>query len=232
MKIERAMILAAGFGTRLRPLTNTTPKPLIEIGSEPIIVRNLRLLKKAGVKEVCINLHHLGAKIKKYLGDGKKLGLKIVYSNENKILGTGGGIKKAEAFLKQNPFFVINADVLIDIGLKKVAAMHFAKKAAATMVLRKLKRKEDYATISTDKKGFVKCFGDGGFMFTGVQILDPVIFKYLKKPSCLIKDGYKRMLNDGLLIAFFPHRGYWNDVGTFDRLEAARRDIKKLPKLK
>jgi len=231
MKIEQAMILAAGFGTRLRPLTDTTPKPLIMIGSEPIIVRNLKLLKNAGVKEACINIHHLGAKIKKELGDGKKFGIKIIYSNEKKILGTGGGIKRAQPFLKKGPFFVVNADVLIDIDLKKVAARHAAKKTSATMVLRKLRTGEKYAAISVSKDGCVTCFGEGKFMFTGVQILEPVIFEYLKKPSCLIKDGYKKMLSDGLCVTAFVHSGYWNDVGTFERLEAARRDIRKISKL-
>jgi NDP-sugar pyrophosphorylase family protein len=213
----RAMILAAGFGTRLRPLTDKTPKPLLPVKGRPMIDYSLAHVKKAGIKEVIINLHYLGDQIKKYVGSGRRYGLKIRYTSEPKILGTGGGIKNAERFLKSGPFVVINSDTLIDIDLKKVISHHIKKGGAATMVVRRLKKGENYSKLDIAKNGVLKGFGKGQYMFTGVQILEPVIFKYLKKPSCLIESGYKKLLQAGLPVHAFIHKGYWNDIGTLQR---------------
>jgi NDP-sugar pyrophosphorylase family protein len=138
--------------------------------------------------------------------------------SEPKILGTGGGIKNAGKFLKGGPFFVMNADVVIDLDLKKASRRFFDRgNAAALMVLRRIKPREDFARISIDKKGRVRRFGSGRYMFTGVQVLSPVVLGFLKKPSCLIKDGYKKMIKKGLNVYSLIHKGYWNDVGTFER---------------
>ena len=98
----KAMILAAGLGTRLRPLTNTIPKPLLPVGGTPLIVWNLLLLKRHGFHQVVINLHHLGPLIEQALGDGSKFGLRIIYSREPVILGTGGGIKQVESLFRES----------------------------------------------------------------------------------------------------------------------------------
>src|SRR5580765_4253891 len=100
----KAMILAAGLGTRLRPLTQTTPKSLLLVNDQPLILYALRLLKKHGITEVLINLHYLGELIEKELGNGKKIGMKISYSWEPHVLGTGGGVKKGESFFEGKPF--------------------------------------------------------------------------------------------------------------------------------
>jgi len=214
-KIHKAFVLAAGLGTRLRPLTFKTPKPMLTVGRKPLLDHNLELLKKAGVKEVVINLHHLGDQIKKHVGDGKKFGLKVRYSKEKVILGTGGGIKKAERFFKNGPFFVINADVWAKIDLKKVEKVFFEQKnIAALMVVRHRKRGEDFAKLDVDSKGQLKSFGRGRFMFTGVQILTQRVFDFLKIPSCLIQEGYKKFLENGMIVQTFIHDGFWNDVGT------------------
>lgn len=221
----RAMILAAGLGTRLRPLTLKTPKPLLKVKGRALIDYNLKLLKKAGFKEVVINLHHLGGQIKEHVGNGSKFGLSVSYSNEPKILGTGGGIKKAQKFFKGRSFVVINADTLIQADLKKLVKYHLAKKAAATMVVRRLKKGEPYARLDIVKSGRLVRFGKGKYMYTGVQVLDPVIFKFLKKPSCLIESGYKQLLAKGLPVYTFPYKGYWNDVGTVERLREANEEL-------
>src|SRR5579883_2046619 len=110
----RAIILAAGLGTRLRPLTNNLPKPLLPIAGAPLIVWNLLLLRRHGVTEVIVNLHHLGHLIEQELGDGSRFGMTLAYSHEPVILGTGGGIKQAEPFFKGEPFLVLNGDTLLE----------------------------------------------------------------------------------------------------------------------
>ena len=143
----QAMILAAGLGTRLRPLTNHTPKALLLVHGEPLIFHSLKLLKKHGFSEVLINLHHLGELLEKELGDGSRLGMRISYSWEEKILGTGGGIKKGADFFKNETVLVLNSDVLIDLDLKDFIRTHKRKKGLATMVVRERERDSSYTPI-------------------------------------------------------------------------------------
>src|SRR3989338_7461207 len=109
----KPMTRAAGLGTRLRPLTHTTPKALLLVGGRPLITYTLRLLKKHGITEELINLHHLVEGIERGLGDVRKFGMRISCSGEPEVLGTGGGVKKGAAFFGERPFFVLNSDILI-----------------------------------------------------------------------------------------------------------------------
>ncbi|TMA57495.1 MAG: hypothetical protein E6J80_06270, partial [Deltaproteobacteria bacterium] len=118
----RAMILAAGRGTRLRPLTNTVPKALVPVAGRPLIEYGLLFLKAQGIEEVVINLHHLGEEISAALGDGSLYGLRLTYSPEDPILDTGGGIKKVQAFLDGGTFIVLNCDTILDLDLGALLA--------------------------------------------------------------------------------------------------------------
>jgi UTP-glucose-1-phosphate uridylyltransferase len=114
------MVLAAGLGTRLAPITHTTPKPLVPVAGRPLLEHLLEFLRAGGIEEVVINLHHLGAKIQAHVGDGARFGLHVVYSAEDPILDTGGGIKKAEPLLAGEPFVVANGDSLLEVRLRCV----------------------------------------------------------------------------------------------------------------
>ena len=131
------MILAAGLGTRLRPLTNTIPKPLLPIAGTPLIVWNLLLLKQYGFHDVVINLHHLGPMIEQAVGNGSRYGLRVIYSREPTILGTGGGLKQAEPYFSGESVLVLNGDTLVDLDLGALCAFHQERDAMATLVLRK-----------------------------------------------------------------------------------------------
>ena len=131
------MILAAGLGTRLRPLTNTIPKPLLPIAGTPLIVWNLLLLKRHGFHDVVINLHHLGPMIEQAFGNGSRYGLRIIYSHEPVILGTGGGLKQAEPHFSGESVLVLNGDTLVELDLGALCAFHQQRDAVATLVLRK-----------------------------------------------------------------------------------------------
>ena len=133
----KAMILAAGLGTRLRPLTNTIPKPLLPIAGTPLIVWNLLLLKRYGFHDVVINLHHLGPMIEQAVGNGSRYGLRIIYSREPVILGTGGGLKQAEPHFSGESVLVLNGDTLVDLDLGALCAFHQQRDAVATLALRK-----------------------------------------------------------------------------------------------
>ncbi len=225
----KAMILAAGLGTRLRPLTKTLPKPLIPIKNRPLIYYGLDLIKRAGVDEVVINLHYLGDLIEKELGDGRKLGLKITYSREQELLGTGGGIKAAEKFLSGESFLVLNCDLLTDLDLKEVIRFHQGKQAIATMVLRpnpgqytKLGIDDDYRVLKIGQLvdqavGLI----DDRYMFAGIQVFEPEIFDYLELKFSSIIDADVRLIKNCEPIFGYVFDGRWEDVGDLE-------DYKKL----
>ena len=117
----KAMILAAGRGTRLKPLTDHRPKPMMEVGGRPLIAQQLRWLAEAGVAEVIINLHHLGEQIEAYVGDGRQHGLSVAYSRESMLLETGGGVVKALPWLGDEPFWLLNGDIYTDFPFRQFA---------------------------------------------------------------------------------------------------------------
>ena len=229
------MILAAGFGTRLRPLTDRIPKPLVEVGGHPMIAYPLATLREAGVKEVLINLHHLGDQIRRALSDGAKYGLSIHYSEENPILDTGGAIQAAESFLGGDTFVVLNSDTIMDLPLLDAVETHRRKRALATMVLRPDTEARGYGLIEIDRDSRIRRFvgkpaeapGDlTPLMFAGVHVFEPDVFSYMQ-PGCfgINAETYPAMLAAGARL--FGHRfeGYWRVLDTHEGLAEGRQDL-------
>lgn len=216
----RAMILAAGLGTRLRPLTNTVPKALVPVAGRPLIEYGLLFLKSHGIEDVVINLHHLGEKISAALGDGSVYGLRITYSPEASVLGTGGGIKKAQAFLDGETFVVLNCDTILDLDLGALLAAHRQNHATATLVLRPDPEAARYGILETDAGGRIRRFlGQpaevseplSAFMFTGLQVLEPRIFDFMSEGKTFgtTVETYPQMLRTGEPLYGFIHTGPW-----------------------
>ncbi len=228
LHVNRAMLLAAGLGTRLRPLTLEIPKPLLPLNGTTLIDHQLRYLAKNNITNVAINLHHLGEKIRDHVGDGARFGLEIYYSEEPQILGTGGGIKKAARFFGRSPFVVLNADTLIAADISALVKTHFSSGAQATMAVKGLFDGSGFTPIDVDERGFIKGFGSGSYFYTGLQILSPDMFDALPPadtPACLIQDGYVKLMERGGRIKAFEYDGYFNDLGTPERYEAAKTAI-------
>jgi len=237
----KAMILAAGKGERLRPLTREIPKPLIPVANRPLIEYNLSLLERHGIREVAINLHYLGELIRDRLGDGSRFGLKIHYSEEPTLLGTGGGIKKLRSFFGTEPFLVINADILIDIDLKDLALFHRSRQAFATMVLRPNPDPVRYGTIETDNTGRIREFLGKirttepdlqKWMFTGIHLFHPAVIDALpgKKRFCINRDVYAHWIRSNKACYGYVYKGYWEDLGRPEEylkanLEIVRRKV-------
>ena len=232
------MILAAGLGTRLRPLTEKLPKPLISLGGTPIIEWNLRLLRKHGIREVIVNLHHLGFMIKETLGDGSQLGMRIHYSPEPILLGTGGGIKAVESFFEGEPFLVMNGDTIIDVDLNRLVNAHLDRGGVATMVLRNDPEVERWGVVETTPEHRVMTIQGQGwmgspshasvlrYMFAGVHVLHPALLRHCPLgESSSILEGYVAELEAGSLVHGFVTEGYWSDIGTQERLARAHRDV-------
>jgi NDP-sugar pyrophosphorylase family protein len=216
----RAMILAAGFGTRLRPLTNTVPKALVPVAGRPLIEYGLFWLKAQGVEEVVINLHHLGDKIRDTLGDGRMYGLRIVYSPEEPILDTGGGIKKAQPWLDGETFLVLNCDTILDLDLAALVRFHRHTQAMATLVLRPDPGAARYGLLEIDRRGRLRRFlGQPAaadepltaLMFTGLQVFEPRVFTLMPadRPFSTTRELYPRLLLAGEPLYGFLHTGPW-----------------------
>jgi NDP-sugar pyrophosphorylase family protein len=216
----RAMILAAGFGTRLRPLTNTVPKALVPVAGRPLVEYSLLWLKSQGIQDVVMNLHHHGEKVRAALGDGSVYGLRLTYSPEDPILDTGGGIKKAQPFLDGNTFLVLNGDTIIDLDLSTLLETHCRNQAVATLVLRADPEANRYGIIETDRSGRIRRFlaqppevnaALSPFMFTGLQILEPRIFDFMPANRAFgtTRETYPRLLQAGEPLYGFIHRGPW-----------------------
>ena len=234
----RAMVLAAGRGERLRPLTDTLPKPMIPVAGKPLIHYTLTCLKNFGVEEVVVNLHHLGDMIQEYVGDGRQWGLRVFYSRERELLGTGGGIQKAAPHLFDDTFVVMNADILVELDLSDVFRFHRENNAAVTMVLRRDPDVERYGVIETDGFGLVRqvlgklAVGSGPWnrlMFTGVHVLEPEVFSYMEdqEDAFSIIDVYLDMLRAGQRIMGYDMKGFWTDLGTQARYEGLQRMVEQ-----
>lgn len=234
MNITQAMVLAAGKGTRLRPLTDVLPKPLAEVAGVPLIRLALRQLRAAGVTRAVVNLFHLGGAIEAALGQEAE-GVALVYSTEEAILGTGGGIRRALRWLGTKPFFVVNADALQDVDLPALARAHHHSGAWATLALREDPDVLLHGPVGVDGSGrirrLVNAFDDGGAthlrMFTGVHLMDHRSVDHLPdgQESCIIRQGYAHLLRQGAPLHSHLHAGAFHDVGTPERWHHAQHQV-------
>ena len=234
----KAIVLGAGLGTRMRPLTNSIPKPLLPLGPHPLLVWNFLLLRKHGITEVMMNLHYLGEKIQAAIGDGGQWGLKISYSVEPVLLGTGGGLKQVEPFFEGEPFLVINGDTIFDLDLSALMTHHRRAEAVATMVLRDDPDVEEWGVIETDANDQILTITGRGRpasvgeeattrrMFAGIQVIDPFLLRHIPYgvPSSII-DAYVLWLERGAMVSSYPLAGYWSDVGTPSRYAQVQQDF-------
>lgn len=224
----RALVLAAGLGTRLGEMSDELPKPLVPVCDIALIRYAIALLAGHGTTEIAINLHHKGELISKELGTGADLGVTITYSHEEQILGTGGGIAKISDFLTAGgtrDFFVVNGKILSDADLHALRARHEHARAAATMLLKEVPDAEKWGAIETDRDGHVlRIIGQGpstapaahSAMFTGIHVLSPRLVARLPEEgeSDSIRQAYLPALMDGERILALLHPGYFHEHST------------------
>jgi NDP-sugar pyrophosphorylase family protein len=232
----KAMILAAGLGTRLRPLTENLPKPLLPLEGRPLIEHTLLLLRRYGFTDVIINLHYQGEKIMRALGDGSRWGMTIRYSEEPEILGTAGGIKKVEPLLFEEPFLVINSDILVEIHLDRLIELHRRENAAATLVLREDPEVDRWGAVGIDSHNCIRQFlgrpdwtGEAlsKRMFAGIHMMDPRVLSYIPGQGfSTIIDVYLEMIRKGERLVGQTIKEYWIDIGTPERYRQAQEDLK------
>ncbi len=223
-KITTAMILAAGRGTRMGNLSRRIPKPLLKMGGYSLLEIALRKLRRAGFRKVVVNVHHLAEQLEEFLENFHLPGLEILVSEEDELLGTGGGIAQAERFFAGETILVLNSDVLCDISLSDLLQFHRRHTALATMAVVPSRDYHHYRLVRFNSRGRLLGFHPKGEslptagrfgIFTGFQVLTPAARRYLQpRPSSVIDDFYLPSLQEGEEIAVFVHRGRWLDVGT------------------
>ncbi|MBW1993682.1 MAG: nucleotidyltransferase family protein, partial [Deltaproteobacteria bacterium] len=222
----KAMILAAGLGTRLLPFTQTTPKPLFPIAGRCVLETIIDALQKAGCESIIVNTHHLAHKIQAFISENE-FTIPVYTRYEPEILGTAGAIRNVERFWDHRPFFVVNSDIVTDIDFGAVYRFHLSHPDPVTMVL------YDYAEINTvavNGCGFVVGFdtsaaGDSTVKrtFTGIQVLDPKVLGLIPRGRYSSSiDLYRKLILKGDKIrAFLPKNCTWMDIGTPERYRDA-----------
>ena len=229
----KAVIMAGGFGTRLRPLTNNMPKPMVSIVNRPMMEHILDRLTGSGTTDIISLLYFHPEMIENHFGDGSKFGVKMAYTSPPEDLGTAGSVKYANAFLDKS-FLVISGDVLTDFDLSKAIKFHRQKKSAATMVLTRVENPLPFGVVITDKDGKVIRFLEKpswGEVFsdtinTGIYILEPGVLDYIPEhiEFDFSKDLFPLLLEKGEPLYGYIAEGYWKDVGSLDEYRRANID--------
>lgn len=228
----RAMILAAGLGTRLGELTQQRPKPMLPVCGAPLVRWGALWLRHHAIVDAAINLHHLGQQIVDELGDGSALGLRIAYSHEEgMILGTGGGLRHARALIDagdDTPIVVVNGKILVDLDLHAVLRAHVETGAEATMVLRPDPDAAKWGSLQIDARGrIVRLLGNAParhdappasdpLMFTGIHVLQPRFLDRIppEGEQCVIRTAYRSLFDEGRGLHGFVTERYWWEHST------------------
>lgn len=211
----RAMILAAGRGERMRPLTDHTPKPLLKVGGKPLIVWHIERLAHAGFTELVINHAHLGQQIEQALGDGRQWGVRICYSPEAHALETAGGIANALPLLGEAPFLVVNGDVYTDIDYGQ---LHLPTGMLAHLVLVDNPPQHPVGDFYLHQ-GLVQAEGVPMLTFSGVGVYHPALFNPVQPGAAAKLAPLLRTAMQQVQVSGVKHNGLWHDIGTPQRLQ-------------
>ncbi|HRF60302.1 MAG TPA: sugar phosphate nucleotidyltransferase [Fimbriimonadaceae bacterium] len=231
----KAVVMAGGEGSRLRPITANRPKPLVPVGNQPIMEHILLLLRRHGIRDVVSTLHYLADEIQNTFDDGSELDVSMSYSIEDTPLGTAGSVKKAEALLKEDTFLIISGDALTDCDLAKAVAFHKEKKSLATLILYRVPSPLEFGVVITDDEGRVVRFLEkpswsevfSDTVNTGMYILEPEIFDWMEpgRPYDWSQDIFPALLREGKALYGYVMEEYWCDVGTLNQYREAQEHL-------
>ena len=251
----KALVLAAGLGERVRPLTEKIPKPMLEVGGRPLIHYPLAMLKRAGITQVAINVHHLAGEIQRGLRDGKSLGIEITYSPEPTLTGTGGPLNALRGYFGAETFVLANSDGILDLDLAAMIAFHRDRGAMATVGLFKPNDDLEHEHIEIDRDARIRrmrlvktrnplTYNDyppepsGGdpssfdwYMYPGILVLEPAIFDLIPKapPWALFSGLLGPMVANRLPVFGYVHRGFFRTVDDLKAYESLRCEFATSP---
>jgi len=216
--------MAAGLGTRLRPLTYEVPKPMVPVANRPVIELILRSLANAGITDIVCNLHWFPETITDRLGDGTDLGVKLSYSQEEELLGTAGGVRNVRDFFGDEPFLVLAGDALTDIDFRALAEAHVQNDGLATLAVKRVANAREYGVVVTGSDGRIQGFQEkpdpaealSDLANCMIYALSPEVFDHFPEKSApdFALDVFPALLSSD--VPFYVHEtdGYWNDVGS------------------
>ena len=249
----RALVLSAGIGERLRPLTETIPKPLVEVGGRPLIHYPLLMLKHAGIREIAINTHHLPRAMEAALGTGARLGIDIIWAPEPTLLGTGGPLNGLRGFLSTETFVIANCDTILDLELAEAIRFHRDRGALVTLAVARPENLDYYSRIELDSDARVRrirllrsrtppTYDDfakqplsearlDSFMYCGVIILEPAVLDRipLSPPWSIMKGLIAPMVREGLPVTGFRHRGLMRTIDDLSSYQKVRAEFASNP---
>lgn len=240
----KAVVMAGGEGSRLRPLTVNRPKPMVPLADRPVMAQVIELLKQHGITDIVVTVQYLANVIQDVFGDGSSYGVRIEYVVEERPLGTAGSVKNAQHLL-QEPFLVLSGDALTDINLGDLIRFHQDKRGTATLTLKQVSNPLEYGVIITDEDSHIRQFLEKpswGELFsdtvnTGIYMLDPRVLDYIEAGEIVdwSKDVFPAMLSAGEPLLGYIADGYWTDVGNLREYMRATADYLagrvKLPRL-
>jgi N-acetyl-alpha-D-muramate 1-phosphate uridylyltransferase len=219
----RAMILAAGKGTRLAPLTHSTPKPLLPLAGKPLIEWQIEALTQAGVNEIVINLHHLGNQIRDHLGNGERFGVHIQYSPEPELLETGGGIVNALPLLQHEPFWLLNGDIWTDFDFTQLPTAPRPPNQAHLVLT---------PTPSSRETGDFEIAGGqitqrgNSYVYCGIAVLTPKLFEGVDVAHFSLRELYFALIAQNRISAQI-HAGVWHDIGTLEEYRSLQQTLQE-----
>jgi dTDP-glucose pyrophosphorylase len=225
----QAVIMAGGFGTRLHPLTENVPKPMLPVGGQPLMELTIKQLRQAGIRQVNITTHYMPEKITEHFGDGHDFGVDLNYVNENSPLGTAGALGLMEA--PNEPLLVINGDILTQVDFRAMLVYHQEHKAVATVAVRKYDLNVPYGVVESDGalvQGLVEKPLLKFFVNAGIYLLEPIVHNYIPKDQRFdMPELIQRLLDEKQTVASFPVFEYWLDVGQHTDYVQAQEDVKE-----
>ncbi len=230
----KALILAAGEGRRLRPLTLERPKPMLPLGGRPLLEHLVVLLRYHGVREIAINLHYKAQCVVEHFGQGEKLGVSITYSHEERLLGSAGAARRIAWFLTE-PFYVLYGDVLTDVNLTALARQHHELGGVATLALYRVDDPSRCGVVELSDGGRIRSFREkpptgeaaGNLASAGVYVLDPEGLQYVPetRPYDFGGDLFPDLLARGLPLYGQESQDYFLDIGSVERYRQAEVDL-------
>ncbi|MDT8445843.1 MAG: nucleotidyltransferase family protein [bacterium] len=231
--MTKAMILAAGLGTRLRPLTDHLPKPMVTVQDKPVLQHSIELCRQHGINQIAINLSHLPDVITDYFGDGSSFGVQLQFSMETELQGTAGALRPFLSFFDQT-FVVIYGDVLSHTDLSRMLAFHQEKGGVATIGLYRVPNPQECGLVDLDSEGRVTRFVEKppiDEVFTdlanaGIYVLEPEVLDFVGSGfSDFGKDVFPALLEQAREMYGYPISEYLIDIGSLEKLEQARRQF-------
>jgi dTDP-glucose pyrophosphorylase/CBS domain-containing protein len=225
----QAVVMAGGSGTRLRPLTENLPKPMVPVGGRPMLERIIEQLRDAGVSRVMVTTHYKSELISSHFGDGHGFGVNISYVEEDKPMGTAGGLSQLEP--SDDPILVINGDILTRIDFRAMLDFHVEHKAEMSVAVRRHETQIPYGVIETEDEKITQVLEKpivNHFINAGIYLLNPAVFKLIpENDSYDMPELINRLINDGRTVISFPVREYWLDIGQHKDYMRAEEDVRK-----